>query len=96
MASNLTTGADLRLNKQLDYVLEEFLLAVGGGHEIWQMFQAESLYQFMNFVDYTVEELEDMRMRSHTSTKGFNKWKVTQIYNVVRYYNFLGDADPTL
>ena len=89
MESNLTTGADPRLDKQLDYILEEFLLAKEGGHKSRQMFQAEDIYQFMNFVDYTVEDLEVLRMKSHNSTKDFNKQKVTQIYNVIRYYNFL-------
>ena len=88
MASNLTPGADPRLDKQLDNVLKEFLLAKGGGHEIRQMFKEEEIYQFMNFVDYTVEDLEDLRRKSHNSMKGFNKQKVTQIYNVIRYYNF--------
>ena len=89
MASNLTAGADPRLDKQLDHVLGEFLLAKGGGHKIKQMFKEEEIYQFMNFVDYTVEDLEHLRRKSHNSTKGFNKRKVTQIYNVIRYFNFL-------
>ena len=96
MASNLTPGADSRLDKKLDHILQEFLLAVGKDHEIRQMFKEEELYQFMDFIDYTVEDLEEMKMKSHTSTKGFNKRKVTQIYNVIRYYSFLGDSDPTL
>ena len=96
MALNLTPGVDSRLDKKLDHILQEFLLAVGKDHEIRKMFQAENLFQFMNFIDYTVEDLEEMRMQSHTSTTGFNKRKVTQIYNVIRYYGFLGDSDPGL
>ena len=88
MASNSIPGADPRLDKQLDHVLKKFLLVKGGGHEIRQMFKEEEIYQFMNFVDYTVEDLEDLRRKSHNSMKGFNKQKVTQIYNVIRYYNF--------
>ena len=39
MTSNLTAGADPRLNKKLDHVLEVFLLAEGGNHEIRHMFK---------------------------------------------------------
>ena len=96
MASSLTPGADSRLNKKLDHVLQEFLLAVGKDHEIRQMFKEEDVFQFMNFIDYTVEDLEDMRRKSGSTTKAFNKRKVTLIYNVIIYYSFLGDSDPTL
>ena len=70
MASNLTANADPRLDKKLDHVLEEFLLAIGGNHEIRQMFKEENMYQFEDFVRYKVEHLEDLRRKSHTTTKG--------------------------
>ena len=96
MASNLTRNADSRLDKKLDHVLEEFLLAVGGGHEIRQMFKGEDIYQFANFVGYKVVDIEDLRRKVHNTMKGFNNRKVTLIYNVIRYYNYLGSKDVAL
>ena len=89
MASNLTAGADPRLDKKFDYVLDKFLLAKGGNHEIRQMFKEENIYQFEDFVGYEVEDLEDLRQKFHDTQKGFAKRKVIQVYNVIRYYKFL-------
>ena len=50
----------------------------------------------MYFIDFTVEDLELMRRKSGSTTKAFNKRKVTLIYNVIRYYDFLADSDPNL
>ena len=58
-------------------------MAIGKDHEIRQMFKEENVYQFMDFVDYTVEQLEELRRKSGNTTKGFKKRKVTQIYNVI-------------
>ena len=96
MASNLTANADPRLDKKLDHVLREFLLAKGVNHKTRQMFKENNIYQFEDFIDYTVEDLEDLRRILPNSTKGFSRRKVTQIYKVIRYYNSLQDADATL
>ena len=96
MVSNLTAGADPSLDKKLDHVIEEFLLAKGGNHKIRQRFKEENIYQFEDYIDYTVEDLELLRRKSHNIMKGFSKQKGTQIYNVIRYYKFLCDADITL
>ena len=96
MASNLTAGSDPSLDKKLDNILEEFLLAKGGNHKIRQIFKEENIYQFEDFIDYTVEDLEALRRKLHNTMKGFSKRKVTQIYNVICYYKFLRDADINL
>ena len=89
MAANLTAGADQRLDTQLDHVLEELLLAKGGNHEIRQMFKECNVYQFEDFVEYEVEQIEEMKRKQHNATKTFDTQKVTQVYNMIRYYNFL-------
>ena len=76
MASNLTANADPRLDKQLDHVLQEFLLAKGRNHEIRQMFKEGNIYQFEDFVGYEVEHLEDLRRKSYTTTKGLLSGKL--------------------
>ena len=63
MASILTANADPRLDKQLDHVLEEFLLARGGSHEIRLMFKECDLYQFDDFIMCDVEHLEEMKRK---------------------------------
>ena len=89
MAGNLTPGADIRLDKKLDHVLEEFLLAKGEKHEIRQMFNECNVYQFDDFVDYELEHIQAMKRKQHNTMKGFDSRKVTQVYNVICYYNFL-------
>ena len=94
MATNLTAGADQRLDTQLDNVLQEYLLAKGSNHEVRQMFKAENLYEFEYFVGYEVEDLEAMKRTQNNTTKVFSKRRVTMIYNVIRYYKFL-QSDTT-
>ena len=89
MAGNLSTGADKRLDKKLDHVLEEFLLAKGEKHEIRLMFTANDLYQFQDFIDYELEDIQKLRRKSSGETKSFVDRKVTQVYNVIQYHKFL-------
>ena len=37
-----------------------------------------------------------MRRKSHNTTKDFNNRKITQIYNVIRYYNYLQTTNINL
>ena len=69
MALDLTANADPRLDKQLDHVLQEFLLAKGGNHEIRQMFKECNLYQFRDFVSCDMPVLEEMKRKQHNTTK---------------------------
>ena len=55
---NLSNMANPRLDKQLDHVLEEFLLAIGANHEGRKMFKENDLYQFEDFVAYDMKSLE--------------------------------------
>ena len=71
MSTNLTAGADQRLDKKLDHVLEEFLLAKGGKHEIRQMFKECNVYLFDDFVDYELEHIEEMKRKQHNTMKRF-------------------------
>ena len=96
MASNLTAGADPRLDKHLDHVIQEFLLAQGGNHEIRQIFKEENTNQFEDFVGYKVEHLKTLRRKSYNTTKGFAKRKIVPIYNVIRYYNYLQTTANTV
>ena len=89
MATNLTAGADQRLDMQLDNVLQEYLLAKRDNHKVRQMFKAENLYKFEYFVGFEVEDLEAMKRTQNNTTKVFNKRRITMIYNVIRYYKFL-------
>ena len=95
VASNLTANADPRLVKQLDHVLEEFLLAKGGNHEIRLMFKERDLYQFRDFVACDMQALDEMKRKQHNTTKGFDHRKRTFIYNMIRYYKFLRSDDTT-
>ena len=85
MAPNLTANADPSLDKQLNHILEEFLLAKGGNHEIRLMFKGRDLYQFRNFIVCDMQALEEMKRKQHNTTKGFDHQKRTFIYNVIRY-----------
>ena len=96
MAVNLTAGVDQHLDTQLDHVLQEYLLAKGGNQEVRQMFRDCNIYQFEDFVGYEVENLKDLRRKQHNTTKGFTKRKVTLIYNVIRYYNYLQSTNIVL
>ena len=69
MASNLTAGADQRLDTQLDHVLAEFLSAKGGNYEIRQMFKECNVYQFEDFVKWELEHIKEMKRKQHTTTK---------------------------
>ena len=89
MVSNLTAGADQRLDTQLGHVLQEYFLARGGNHEVRKMFREENIYEFEGFVGYKVEHLEALKRTQNNTTKVFNKRKVTLIYNVICYYKFL-------
>ena len=89
MAANLTAGADQRLDTQLDHVLQEFLLAKEGNHEIRQMLKEYNLYQFRDFVSCDMPALEEIKRKQHNTTKGFDHRKCTLIYNVIRYHHFL-------
>ena len=89
MSGNLTPGADPRLDKKLDHVLEEFVLAKGGNNDIRQTFKEEELTDFRDFVTYELEHIQDLRRKQGNTTKVLNKQKVTQVYNAIRYYNYL-------
>ena len=93
MSTNLTPGADPRLDKKLDHVLEEFVLAKGGNNAIRQTFKEEELTDFDDFVTYELEHIQDLRRKQGNTTKPLNKHRVTQVYNAIRYYHFL-DSDP--
>ena len=85
---NLSNMADPHLDKQLNHVLEKFLLANGANHEIRQMFKECNVYQFEDFIGCDMQALTEMKRKQHILTVGFVHWKRTQIYNVILYYKF--------
>ena len=63
MSTYLTAGADPRLDKKLDHILEEFVLARGGNHKIRQVFKEEDLINFKVFQNYELEHVKEMRRK---------------------------------
>ena len=88
MATNLTAGADPRLDKKLDHILEEFVLARGGNHKIKQVFKEENLINFEVFQNYELDHVKEMKRKQGNTTKSLNNQKVIMVYNVIRYYQF--------
>ena len=89
MSTNLTPGADPRLDKKLDHVLQEFILAKGVNNEIRQAFKNEDLTDFEVFQNYELEHVKEMKRKQGNAMKSLNNQKVTMIYNVIRYYQYL-------
>ena len=81
--------ADPRLDTKLEYLLTDYFLAIGNNHEVRQMFKENDLYQFEEFISCYMQALTEMRRKKHSTTVGFTHRKLTLIYDVVLYYQFL-------
>ena len=95
--SKLPSMVDSCLDAKIGYLLENYFLAKGAGHEVRKVFKENDFYNFKEFTSCDKQYLQSMRRSKNNVMKGFNELKITLIHDVLLYYHFLyNDSIETL